>query len=361
MTLQTSLSVYDDKSSDSIGQKYKINEQDSYMGLTELFSSDKEWFWRLLRFMTYLISPAGMRNKITILIYHQVLSVDEPVREDCITRDEFDQQMAIISKVFHVISIDQALAYLDQGKIPPRSVVITFDDGYANNYYEALPVLKKYDLPATLYVVGSAVQGGELWNDTVYELIHSAEPEEIDLNVFGMGKQRITDSAVRHTVSDQLITKFKTLPPDEQNKAIRQLRKIIGCSELDKRNMLTAEELVKLSEEPRMTIGSHTMWHPMLSYIGITDAENDVKRGKEYIEEIIKKPIEHFAYPYGKYGKHFHAEHLNMIAALGFKSAVTTNWGSVNKDSSRYFLQRFTPWDKNPIKFFLRICLNYNK
>ncbi|WP_275098468.1 polysaccharide deacetylase family protein [Sedimenticola hydrogenitrophicus] len=331
------------------------------MSFSGLFNSDREWFWRLLKIVAHIIAPFGMRNNITILIYHQVLPVKDNLRQDCINREEFDQQMRIISKLFNVVTIEEAARYIEQGNIPPRTIVITFDDGYSDNYHEALPILKKYGLPAIFYVVGDAVRSGALWNDTVFEIIKATRQPEIDLSELGLGKYPFLSDRDKQNVMNLLIENLKTLMPEEQKNRINTLKVITGNVSLTTRNMLTKDELISLSEEKGMTIGTHTMRHPMMSYIGITDAQSDVIEGKEYIESIINKPIRHFSYPYGKYGENFHAEHLNMIASLGFKTAVTTNWGAVNKNSSRYFLQRFTPWDRDPLRFFLRICWNFNK
>ena len=82
-----------------------------------------------------------------------------------------------------------------------------------------------------------------------------------------------------------------------------------------------------------MLIGCHTMQHPMLSTISLEAAAEDIQSSKDYLSKVSGQPIEYFAYPYGKYGIDFDEHHAELIKNLGFKAALSTDWGTLEKTS----------------------------
>ena len=87
-------------------------------------------------------------------------------------RDTFEAQMSYLATSYVVLGFSQAIERLQSGNLPKKSVVVTFDDGYRDNYEYALPILKKYAIPATFFVVTDALeQRIRLWWDEVAEAI----------------------------------------------------------------------------------------------------------------------------------------------------------------------------------------------
>jgi peptidoglycan/xylan/chitin deacetylase (PgdA/CDA1 family) len=105
-----------------------------------------------------------------------------------------------------------------------------------------------------------------------------------------------------------------------------------------------------------MTIGAHTHRHPILSVEKNESAFMEIKKSKNILEEIIDSEVKYFAYPNGKFGRDFENKHKMMVKELGFEAALTTDIGLVNGDSDLMSLPRFTPWDKEPASFALRLC-----
>jgi peptidoglycan/xylan/chitin deacetylase (PgdA/CDA1 family) len=324
-----------------------------------LLKRDFFWFWWMLRIGAHLISPFGARKRGTILIYHHVHERLNEYNAESTDRVQFDWHMKLVKRVFHPITIDKVAEVCGTNGCPSRAVVVTFDDGYADNYSEALPILKKYEMPAAIYLAVEALESGYMWNEAVASLIQEMQGPSLDLTGFELGVYPIASFSDREIAIADVIERMKPLKTEIQKDIVKYITDHYGQVKTPPQ-MLSASQLKNLAEERLITLGCHTLTHPMLSQIGIKEAENDISASKAALEEITSAPVKHFAYPYGKYGEHFHAEHVNLIAKLGFKTAVTTDWGAVSNTSSRYMLTRFTPWDNSPLKFYLRLCSNFN-
>ena len=120
------------------------------------------------------------RNRVTILIFHRVLPTQDPIFPDEPDAARFDQMMGWITSWFNVISLDSAVNAIKAGKIPPRTAVITFDDGYADNHDIALPILQKHGLTATFFIATSFIDGGRMWNDDIIEAVRRAPGPTLD-------------------------------------------------------------------------------------------------------------------------------------------------------------------------------------
>lgn len=108
-----------------------------------------------------------------------------------------------------------------------------------------------------------------------------------------------------------------------------------------------------------MEIGGHTVSHPILLNLSDEEARREIADGKRLLENITGTPLKLFAYPNGKPEKDYGTAHVSMVQQLGFAAAVSTTWGTAHAGSDLYQLPRFTPWDKSPRRFVLRLLQNY--
>jgi peptidoglycan/xylan/chitin deacetylase (PgdA/CDA1 family) len=107
-----------------------------------------------------------------------------------------------------------------------------------------------------------------------------------------------------------------------------------------------------------MEIGAHTATHPILTRLAPADARREIDQSRERLTAILGEPVSLFAYPNGKPGQDYGAEHVRMVRDAGFTAAVSTAWGVASTNSDLFQLPRFTPWDRRPAKFALRLLLN---
>ena len=107
---------------------------------------------RSLRVAAALFSPAGARARLSVLIYHRVLARPDPMFPEQIDAARFTMQMELLSRRFNVLPLAEAVQRLQSNSLDSRSACITFDDGYADNYTIALPILKRHGLTATFFI-----------------------------------------------------------------------------------------------------------------------------------------------------------------------------------------------------------------
>lgn len=304
-------------------------------------------------------SRGNRRGRLGILLYHRVLAAPDFLRPDDPTAAEFDMQMVLVAAVFNVLPLGEAVERLTLGTLPPRALCITFDDGYADNLTLALPVLRRYGLPATFFVAAGYLDGGRMWNDGVIESIRGARGAELDLRSAGLDAYPIGDAAARRAAMRSVIGALKYLAPDVRESRTREIAAITGVR-LPDDLMMTRAQLVAL-HTAGMEIGGHTLSHPILAKVDESIARAEIADGRKMLSEIVRSPVQLFAYPNGRPGTDYDGRHTRIVKALGFKAAVSTAGGSADGFADCYQLPRFSPWDRTPGRYVARVIDNYRR
>ena len=117
------------------------------------------------------------------------------------------------------------------------------------------------------------------------------------------------------------------------------------------------DDQVRQLHRAGMGIGAHTAHHPILASLPAAAARGEIAAGRAALEAIIGAPVPLFAYPNGKPGTDYRAEHVRMVRELGFEGAVSTAWGA-DAEGDAFQVPRFTPWDRTPGRFLARLCRN---
>lgn len=304
----------------------------------------------------WLLQQSGRflsRGKLSILIYHQVLAEFDPMRPTEPTAAVFDWQMQLLARYFTPLSLDQALQHLADNSLPPNAICVTFDDGYLNNLTVAAPILAKYQIPATVYIATAFSAGANMWNDRLIDLCSDTNRSQL---TSPLGILPLCNSASRYQTSLQLIKHYKYLPVTERQQAVDSLYQQNQASEYQPR-MMNASQIQQLAAAG-ITIGAHTLQHPILKSIPPAEQQQQIEHSKTWLEQLLAKPVLHFAYPNGVEGRDFDDTTVKLVQQAGFVSAVVTDWGYNTSSSSRLKLKRFTPWDQQPVKFQLRLLKN---
>lgn len=294
-------------------------------------------------------------QRLSILIFHRVLASYDFMRPGEITAKEFDQKMQLIAKYFTPLPLLEAVERLKNGTLPQRAICVTFDDGYRDNAEVAYPILKKHNIPATFFVASGFLDGGRMWNDTVIETVRNCQDKELSLIDLGLGTFLTETEQAKEKSAQTIIQQIKHLPQDERD------QKVAGISSYAKglpNDLMMDSVQVKNMAEQGVSIGGHTVTHPILATLTAKKAEQEIRQGKQELESITQQAITEFACPNGKPGQDYLPEHVDIIKKLGFKLAVSTQWGVSNSNSDIYQLNRFTPWDKGESKFLARLVNN---
>ncbi|MGH6636437.1 MAG: polysaccharide deacetylase family protein [Gammaproteobacteria bacterium] len=313
----------------------------------------------LLRFAASRFSPAGPHGRLTILIFHRVLSQPDPMLEGEADIAAFEWQMELMARNFNVLPLAQAIERLRTKSLPARAAAITFDDGYADNVENALPVLMRYGLNATFFIGTAYLNGGRMWNDSIIEAVRRAPEPVLDLRSLDLGSYPSANIDQRRETATALIRDLKHRPQGERSRLAHGICDIVG-TELPASLMMRDEQVLELCRAG-MGIGGHTATHPILARLSAQEARSEIGSGRDYLATLTGQAVELFAYPNGLPGRDYTAEHVKTVRDLGFKAAFSTASGAASAGSDFFQLPRFTPWDTTPRRFLLRLVLNYRQ
>jgi peptidoglycan/xylan/chitin deacetylase (PgdA/CDA1 family) len=314
----------------------------------------------LPRILASALSPGGRRASLSILIFHRVLAQPDalfPTEPDAC---RFEQQLSWLSRMFRVLPLEEAVSALHANALPPRAAAITFDDGYADNFTVALPLLRKHGMSATFFVACGFLDGGRMWNDTIIEAVRRCAHDELDLRMLGLGHFGMRSPAERRRAIDSLLSASKYLSPRARESRTADIVAHCGTSRLPDDLMMTGAQ-VRALRDAGMTVGGHTCTHPILSQLPDTKAFEEIADGKARLESLLGEKVTLFAYPNGKPGRDYHVRHREMVQRAGFKAAVTTSVGTARPNTDPFQLPRFTPWDRTPMRYGLRLVRNMRR
>lgn len=318
----------------------------------------------------------NLHTKALILLYHRVANLDTDPQLLSITSEHFSEHLEFLSGHYNVISLSELHHALENGQIPDKSVIITFDDGYADNLLNAKPLLEKYNIPATFFVTsGSVGSKKEFWWDDLERilLIPDHLPDHLDLTINGkvwnwnlsnekgnatgfehgiQGKKwnvlMNSDPGPRYGLYRDLHRLLKPLPSDQQDAILTTLA---GWSGLPKTGRithrpLTLEELKHLDQGDLVEIGAHTVTHPMLSMQPYEIQKEEIFKGKQSLEQILNHSVQSFSYPFGGRGD-FNNNTMNAVKAAGFQIACANYGSTLIKSADAYRLPRvlIRDWD----------------
>jgi peptidoglycan/xylan/chitin deacetylase (PgdA/CDA1 family) len=283
-----------------------------------------------------------------ILMYHSVMedprSQDEFLGRIAHSREVFRGQMELLARRYQPATLDQIKKFVrGEKEFPARSVVVTFDDGYRDNYEIAAPVLGAVGVPATFYVTVECLERRRLpwparirfvfrstkkqsWDDgsgTTWPLAGAIEREQALL--------RSCDECCKLTGAAQdeyvaaLESRLDTRVPVESGKL-----------------MMTADQMRALAGEGHI-IGSHTMTHPNMAYVSASDALRELTQSKRRLEEQVNAVVSHFSYPCPARSPHWTEQTVIASRDAGYQTAVTTDRGLARRGDHPLRLKRVLP------------------
>lgn len=306
--------------------------------------------WRTL---ARLGSPPGARARLSVLIYHRVLPRPDPLRPGDVTVEEFRWQMRALARCFRVLPLEEAVERLRRGDLPSRAAAVTFDDGYADNHDQALPILREAGLPATFFVT-TGTFGACMWNDAVVEAVRAMPGPEVDGRPVGLGWLAGGDLRQRRAALGALLDRLRDIERERRDEAVAGLLKAAGIDAPTGLMMDAAQ--IRALRGGGMAIGAHTVTHPILARLPDREARAEIGASRETLEALLGERVGLFAFPNGQPGRDFGPGHVAMVRDLGFRGAVSTAWGANRPGRTDPFqLQRFTPWDRSPERFVGRL------
>ncbi len=285
------------------------------------------------------------RPKSFVLMYHRVTELEIDPWDLAVSMENFEEQLIVLKKAYNVISMDELIEAKKNRKLKDRTIAITFDDGYKDNYTVAYPILAKYELPATFFISSAYIESQkEFWWDKLIRFILTDTdlPGKLELKTVDKYWKIRQDNSEKQARLDFFMDVWGEIVQMHPNLREQVLSEIEEWSKHDNNKKpdhlpMSKTELVDLAQHPLITIGGHTNNHAALSYLEHDDQREEIQNGKQWLEELLKKPIAGFSYPNGSYN----SDTLSLMAQSGFKYACTTEEYRNSSYISDYKLPRF--------------------
>jgi peptidoglycan/xylan/chitin deacetylase (PgdA/CDA1 family) len=314
-----------------------------------------------------------------ILMYHRISTADSDPWSLGVSPQHLADQLAVLRRVAQPVSLDTLCRHLAEGRPLSRQVVVTFDDGYHDNLTQALPLLQRFDVPATVFVASGFVgQAREFWWDELEHLLlyPGRLAPTLQVTLDGEARQWHLDDVAHYRDSDfQRHRAWRAggdAVPTARHRAYFELHRWLGAlddglrrrllDELidsagvsppvarDGYRPLSADELQQLQASGSVSVGAHTRTHPWLDQLPVERQCQDILDGRHDLQALLQRPVTSFAYPYGRCPD----EAPGLVQAAGFECACTVEPGTVRAGSHPLRLNRvavpdcsgdaFEPW-----------------
>jgi peptidoglycan/xylan/chitin deacetylase (PgdA/CDA1 family) len=288
-----------------------------------------------------------------ILNYHNISAGRNDFLIDTVAVEEFEAQMRFVCSRYTIYPLGYLVDALLQGKIDQRAIAITFDDGYQDLYYFALPILKKMNIPATVFLVtGFVGTTQQLWFDRVLSVIEHCRCGELYLQTGDRLLSYPTETdADKVATAAEVLHVLKHMPPDLRDAVVEELEKTYNSKSVPvtQRRLLTWDQ-VKTMRKSGISFGAHTVHHNILTTLNHAQVEREIVDSRATIENVLQEPIDMFAYPNGK-AADFDGTIKTVLKENKFKAAVSTIRGFNSASTDVFELHRGRPWMDDPDRF----------
>lgn len=305
------------------------------------------------------------RSQVVILMYHRVFEPTIDVWDLSVSPENFDQQMAVLSKNYQVLSLSEFEKKHAAGVMPKRAVVVTFDDGYLDNLLNAKPILEKYKIPATIFITTELIgQNREYWWDELEQLVllTPTRDQELTLNLEGESYSwKLVDEPIEKVnwgAPDiqpylEMHALLKPLAPDVIEAAMESLRSQLKAEPVSRPHSVpvSRDQLLELTEGELIELGAHTRNHPSLNAHSQEVQKTEMLESKAWLEDLLKGSVNHFAYPYGDMDE----TTARIAKELGFTVACTTEEACVLRKTDPFWFPRLGVENWDGVEFSRRL------
>lgn len=287
------------------------------------------------------------RNRY-ILAYHRVIPSPLALQFNMqnsmwISVDTFNDDIIWMKNHGDIVDLDTILDFNTPNSRPLFS--ITFDDGWMDNYDHAFPILKKHNIPATIFLVTDAIETGHLFwvEDLLYKVAQLPETKPIGilnntlLSYYRKAGAEQPDNTDTQQLSEGLAELIKPFPRENRAAFLNDLYHDLGIDpEPISGQILNWSNVIEMGKHG-IEFGSHTHTHEILKYIDNDIIADELATSKKIIIEKTNKPVRYFCYPNARY----RSDNAELINRAGYEYAFRIHNLRLNKDQSRYFVPRY--------------------
>lgn len=337
--------------------------------------------------------PRGSRCAAIILMYHRINDLRPDPWTLCVSPNHFAEQLAVARELTNPVSLQQ----FARGDFKPSDgkplLAVTFDDGYADNFKFAKPLLEKHKIPATVFVTANRIGARrEFWWDELERIFLQPNvlPQTLQIRIGDefyqceLGANAIYERAdsvdqldwncigednriVRQKIYRDLFDLIKPLPTNAQPQILDELfawanSSSVGANQISQaaradRRMMNRTELVELARSEFVEIGAHTLTHPVLSALNRAGQVVEISESKRVLEQMLAAPVNGFAYPNG-FPSDYTCETVEIVRAAGFEFACAAFDEPLTSETNVFELPRVMIRDWNGATF-RQVLQNY--
>jgi peptidoglycan/xylan/chitin deacetylase (PgdA/CDA1 family) len=301
----------------------------------------------------YRVSLSGFHsrvdNELTILLYHGVTKIRsmgiENIQGKHIEASDFANQMKYLRKYCYVLSLDEFLEIQrSRDTLPPKSTVISFDDGFQNNYSVAAPILEEYQIPAIFYISSGIVNTDMMfWVDILEDAINLSGKGAIRVRLDQDEEFSIRNNSEKLQALARIKGYCKTVTAVERDRIIQETQDATGVvaavSHSENYQKISWRELREMHENSLFTIGGHSTYHNILSFLEGEELKKEVRASIELLELNLKAPIIHYSYPEGQ-AIHYNEEIIELLKNSGIVCAPSAICGLNDLATDPFHLKR---------------------
>lgn len=279
-----------------------------------------------------------MNKRVCVIFYHRVNELLFDQHHLCVSPANFEQHMRYLKKNYNILRFEDDWRGVDRD-----SVVVTFDDGYLDNYENAIPILNELEIPATIFISTSCLKGDrEFWWDELETILFLDNiPEVFSLEDRECGCRWGTKSLGERMNCYKVVRRMMMDFTNYEKRCawMKQLWEWSGYSRhIRMQNQTITDAICKeISEMKNISIGSHTVSHPALGSLGWEDQMWEIKESKRYLEELTGEKVETLSYPLGSYNE----DTTRICSEVGIKKAATIVRNLWESHKSPYEIPRF--------------------
>lgn len=301
-------------------------------------------------------------HKAVVLMYHRIADVKYDPWQLSVSPANFEQQLKVLKDHFKVIPVSELIQQVHNNHIRKDAVCLTFDDGYADNYLAAKPLLEKYNCPATFFIASKYIgAASQFWWDELEDIMlgSSRLPSSLSLEING-DQYEFTISPgdlAPGQVEQQKAWQWPAPPPTDRCKLYLDIWEILlpldydvikgtvdkirlwanyGITPPEGKIPMSPLQLQKLTANDLFELGIHTDTHPALSFHPKAYQQNEIIKCRDYLEHHYRHTVNAVAYPYGR----FNDLTVNVIKGEEIAAGFTTEGRIINRHADPYKLGR---------------------
>jgi peptidoglycan/xylan/chitin deacetylase (PgdA/CDA1 family) len=277
--------------------------------------------------------------KVAIICHHRIGNGGVPYYSN-FSPEAFEAQIRFLRKHYRLLSMDDVCRELDEKRDASQAVAITFDDGYSDLYTHAFPILRRYGVPATVYLTAEAIESGEIsWYDRIFVAAMATRRRNLTIGGDQPRTLELSSRESRIHAAIEIVRTLRGYSNHARIAACKALEEEAGAPAAEQSNSMLSWTQIREMQKAGISFGAHTMTHPVVGRLSESEYQHELVASRDILEDRLQMPVEHFAYPFGT-ASDIDDHTPSLMSNFGYRSSVSMIWGVNTPATDRYLLRR---------------------